>query len=518
MNSTSWIVRRAALAIALMVGFYALALAIGLGLLAIPYAAWTVGNVRLPAKLILICVASGLTVLWAIVPRPDRFTAPGPKLDEKSHPDLFRMVRDVASSTQQELPSDVYLLNDVNAWVAHRGGIMGFGSHRVMGVGLPLLQTLTQAELKAIVAHEFGHYASGDVKIGPWIYKTRAAIGRTLKGVHGGWIEAPFKWYGDMFLRLTHDVSRQQEFIADTIAAGVAGAANLMSALQKVTGLAPTFAAYLSTEVAPVLRAGFLPPITVGFDHFRQEERIAALSRQTIEEAQASSVTDEFDTHPCLRDRLAALAPLRDRRASSSDDGVPASAFLPDMEQQATALMQFAIGADTLDKLKPLPWDSVGDRVYAPMWAAAVKMGQHEPRHDRLRRLEVPDAEQRARRRPGGHPYPDQRRDRRDNDISQIDLGTASQLRQQLHPDAERVAGLPHERRHLRGPGGRPPGTEPVRGGQHHDHDGQPGHAARLLDGVRNGRQGHQLQRQRPLERRQRDPRHHADRERPRHV
>ena len=48
---------------------------------------------------------------------------------------------------------------------------MGVGSHRVMGVGLPLLQTLTQTELKAIVAHEFGHYASGGAKIGPWIQR-----------------------------------------------------------------------------------------------------------------------------------------------------------------------------------------------------------------------------------------------------------------------------------------------------------------------------------------------------------
>src|SRR4051812_5902910 len=372
MNSTSWLVRRAALAVALMVGFYVLALAIGLFLLAIPVAAVR-ANIRVPAKLLFICVGGGLTVLWAIVPRPDRFTAPGPRLDESSHPDLFRMIRDVASATAQELPSDVYLLNEVNAWVAHRGGVMGFGSYRVMGIGLPLLQTLSQLEVKAILAHEFGHYASGDVKIGPWIYKTRGAIGRTLQGVHGRFIEAPFKWYGDMFLRLTHEVSRQQEFIADRIAAGVASAAALGSGLQKVTGLGPTFSAYLSSEVGPVLRAGFPPPITAGFDDFLRDERIVALSRRTIEEAQSSSVTGEFDTHPCLRDRLEALAPLRDHRSYGANGDAPASMLFPDMEAQATALMRFAIGAETLGNLRPLGWDSVGARVYAPIWAKAVK-------------------------------------------------------------------------------------------------------------------------------------------------
>jgi Zn-dependent protease with chaperone function len=61
----------------------------------------------------------------------------------------------------------------VNAWVMQRGGIMGFGSRRVMGLGLPLMRILTCAQFSAVLAHEFGHYHGGDTKIGPWIYKTR---------------------------------------------------------------------------------------------------------------------------------------------------------------------------------------------------------------------------------------------------------------------------------------------------------------------------------------------------------
>lgn len=370
--SYSWLVRRAALAIGLMVGFYALAIAIAVALLWIPYAEWTyVGRVHL--KIVAACVGAAATVLWAIVPRVDRFEVPGPRLDDRSHPDLFRLVRDVASATKQELPSEVYLLNEVNAWVTHRGGVMGFGSRRVMGVGLPLLQTLSVAELKAIVAHEFGHYASGDVKIGPWIYKTRAAIGRAIEGVHGTLIEGPFTWYGRHFLRLTHEISRQQEFIADRVAARVAGAPALASALRQLTALAPSFSAYLSTEVAPVMRAGFLPPIAHGFGEFIRDERIAALSRQTIADAEANPSTDEFDTHPCLHDRVAALAALGSGPAVSPADRERASKLLPDLERQATALLRFAVGDDTMGKLKPVTWDVVGDCVYAPMWADAAK-------------------------------------------------------------------------------------------------------------------------------------------------
>ncbi|HEV7803257.1 MAG TPA: hypothetical protein VGP15_19450, partial [Burkholderiales bacterium] len=115
MNSTSWLVRRALLAIGLMIGFYALAVGIALALLWIPYAEWHYVG-RLHPKIAFVCIGAALTLLWAIVPRVDRFEAPGPRIDEQSHPDLFRLIADVASATGQERPSDVYLINDVNAW------------------------------------------------------------------------------------------------------------------------------------------------------------------------------------------------------------------------------------------------------------------------------------------------------------------------------------------------------------------------------------------------------------------
>ena len=42
-----------------------------------------------------------------------------------------------------------------------------------MLVGLPLLQLVTERGLRAVIAHEYGHYAGGDTRLGPWIYRTR---------------------------------------------------------------------------------------------------------------------------------------------------------------------------------------------------------------------------------------------------------------------------------------------------------------------------------------------------------
>ena len=371
MNSKSWLFRRALLAIALMIGFYVLAFGIAFGLLWIPYAEWVYLE-RIHPKIALMCVAAAGAVLWAIVPRPDRFEPPGPRLDERQCPALFAMIREVAGATGQAPPAEVYLVNEVNAWVTQRGGIMGFGSRRVMGIGLPLMQGISQQELKAIVAHEFGHYSSGDVSLGPWIYKTRAAIVRAVQGLQQGWLSLPFQWYGTMFIRLTHAVSRQQEFVADAIAARVAGAGAAASALRRVTGVAAAHSVYMGNELVPVMRAGYLPPIASGFDAYREQEPIVSFAKRVIEDEERSDRSDPFDTHPSLKQRLEALSRIGRTTADAADSG-SAGSLLPNLETHAAAAARAAWARETVETLKPLDWSAIGDAVYVPQWRGTAK-------------------------------------------------------------------------------------------------------------------------------------------------
>jgi len=369
-RDATWLVQRAVLALALMLGFYILAIVIALALLWIPFGELMYLH-RIDVRVAVPCLGGGLAILWALLPRADNFEPPGPRLEESSQPALFRVIREVAAATGQAEPADVYLLNEVNAFVAHRGGTMGFGSRRVMGIGLPLLQALSVDEFKAIIAHEFGHYSSGDVTLGPWVYKTRAAIGRAIEGVHGTVIAAPFQWYGRQFLRLTHAVSRQQEFIADQVAARVAGAANLASALRRVTGLTPAYALYLDEEVLPVLQAGFLPPVVDGFKAFLGTEKITGVARRFVEHAESHDQTNAFDTHPRLRDRLAALG------AAHNIAGVfaiePASTLIDDPEAYVRPLLKRYLGIDAVDNLKPIDWTRVAESVFAMRWRAVAE-------------------------------------------------------------------------------------------------------------------------------------------------
>jgi Zn-dependent protease with chaperone function len=369
MKQRAWLVQRAALAVLLMVSFYALALGVAGGLLWIPYEAYS-NDVRLPLKLALLCVAGAGTIVWAILPRPDRFVAPGPRLTRADAPPLFAALEDVAKRTEQAMPADVYLVNDVNAFVAQRGGLMGIGSKRVMGVGLPLLQSLTVQEFRAVLAHEFGHYHAGDVKIGPWIYKTRAAIGRTIEKLSGNVLQKIFVAYGNLFLRVTHAVSRRQEFIADEVAGNAAGAAVMASALRKVHGAAAAFHDYWRGEVAPVLNSGFLPPISAGFAKFVQADLVASNMAAAVKTAEAEHLHSPFDTHPPLRERVAALQVLPQ---GLWGDTRPAVMLLGDPQRWERRLLGASINEDWARSLTPLAWEGVVEKVYLPLWRQAVK-------------------------------------------------------------------------------------------------------------------------------------------------
>ena len=365
---------RAILAILLMIGFYILALSIAAALLLIVCAEIWVAH-RINLQITFFCLAGAGVILWSLIPRPDTFVAPGPLLLEKSFPRLFVELERTAQRVGQSMPGEVYLVPDVNAWVSQRGGVMGIGSRRIMGVGLPLLQVLTVRELRAVLAHEFGHYHGGDTALGPWIYSTRAAIGRTLVQLaeRSRFLTIPFRIYGALFLRVTHAISRAQEYAADALSVRTEGAPAMASALRKIDRAAALFPAYWQQEVAAVLQAGFRPPITAGFVEFmRTVERDNLVNEEALRKA--AEAEDPYDTHPPLARRLEALEKVAASRPSGEQDQhaadvLPAIRLAGDPD---TLESIFFGSIDSLTpalrpKFAPIRWDEVGHRVYVPM-------------------------------------------------------------------------------------------------------------------------------------------------------
>lgn len=374
---------RATIALALMIGFYIFALAVAFGLLWIPYAEFTYFN-RLDLRIGIGCVIGAGIVLWSIVPRRDHFEAPGPRLDPAQQPRLFAEVASIAQSVGQEVPHEVYLIPEINAWVAQRGGIMGVGSRRVMALGLPLLSLLTVSQFRAVLAHEFGHYHAGDTRLGVWVYKTRTAIWRTVQnlGRQESWVYYLFNWYNKFFLRVTLAISRAQEYAADQLAAQFAGADALIEGLKQLHRGQAAWVPYLQTEWLPVVSEGYCPPLSRGLQLFLQVPEISVPVEQSLATELREGKAEPLDSHPSLPERIAALRnPVNGQSArvatmnraaaftaQPAEDNALASSMLDNLEHADNLL---AISA-TSQPLQTLAWEDVLQSVWAPMWNKQV--------------------------------------------------------------------------------------------------------------------------------------------------
>jgi Zn-dependent protease with chaperone function len=352
-----------------MLGFYVLALGIAGALLWAVYAQ-VVYLERVNLQLLIFCVVAAGLILWSVIPRVDRFEPPGPRLLAGEHPRLFRELEAVAGAVGQAMPREVYLVPNVNAFVTSRGGVMGFGSRRVMGLGLCLMRILSVRELRAVLAHEFGHYHGGDTALGPWIHKTRSAISRTLQALsqHRHVLLHVFAWYGHMFMKITHAISRQQEFAADALAARVVGPVPLADGLRMVARGALAEQPYWRFEVAPILRAGFQPAIADGFAAYLEAPSVRGRIDEAVAIELAEGTADPFDTHPPLRERIAALGADR-ASMPAADDDAPAITLL----SEAAALERKLVAAvGGTSGLPAIAWSEVAATVYVGRWKAQV--------------------------------------------------------------------------------------------------------------------------------------------------
>jgi len=324
------------------------------------------------------------TMIWSLIPRQDRFTPPGPLLSREEQPRLFAEIEQIAGAFREPMPSAVYLTPEVNAWVGQRGGVMGIGSNRVMGLGLPLMQALSISQFRAVLAHEFGHFYEGDTRLGPWVYVARGAMVRTLEnlGSDSAFVEIIGKFsvarlvhafvlailtaYWKLFMRLTQFVSRKQEYRADELACAVAGAAALSDGLQTVEGAAQALTEFWWAELVPSLQAGYRPPIAEGFGRFLRAPHVAASIKEHVETVMRESRSNAYDTHPPLRDRIAAMrVPNLEPNAQL---GEPAASLLNNTD--SLELQIIGVVAPRLDtsSLKQVNWAAIGHEVYVPIW------------------------------------------------------------------------------------------------------------------------------------------------------
>jgi Zn-dependent protease with chaperone function len=204
----------------------------------------------------------------------------------EEQPRLFAFLYRLADEAGAPRPAKVYLSARVNAAVFYDLSILNliFPSRKNLEIGLALVNVLTLSEMKAVLAHEFGHFAQRSMAIGSWVYiaqqiasqvvTRRDALDKFLRGLSNvdfriawvGWLLSLIVWsirsLMDTLLRLVvlaqRALSRQMEFQADLVAVSLTGSDELVHALHKLQSADEAWdqtLGFASTE----LRAGRIP-------------------------------------------------------------------------------------------------------------------------------------------------------------------------------------------------------------------------------------------------------------------
>ena len=261
------------------------------------------------AFLVLIYVV--LRAMWVRLEPPQ-----GRVLTSAECPDLFRLIEDLRAKGAAPRVDHVLLTSDFNAAIVQhpRFGILG-GTRNYLMLGLPLMQSLSPEEFQAVVAHEFGHLSGAHGRFGAWIYRLRTGWARLLGALqtHNHWGAALFtrffNWYAPLFNAYSFVQARQQEYEADRISVEAVGREATASALLRVN----THGEFLSETFWPSIfkradedPAPTMSPFSMLGPSLRQGDPTFAPDR-SLAKALAQR-TGYGDTHPCLADRLKAIA------------------------------------------------------------------------------------------------------------------------------------------------------------------------------------------------------------------
>lgn len=184
------------------------------------------------------------------------------ELKPADQPELFAFLHRLADEAGAPRPHRVFLSPRVNAGVFYDLSLLNLilPSKKNLEIGLGLVNVLNLGELKAVLAHEFGHFAQRSMAVGRWVYVAqqiaahiiakRDAFDDFLRGLSRfdlrvawvGWLLSLVVWsirsLVEMVFRLVvlaqRALSREMEYQADLVAASLTGSDALVHALHRL--------------------------------------------------------------------------------------------------------------------------------------------------------------------------------------------------------------------------------------------------------------------------------------------
>lgn len=306
---------RAVLAVALLVGVYALGLGVVIALGALIVVAFEEGvNTTALTKLVIFGGIAAIAIGRGLFSRMRTVDGEGPGvlLMPEQQPRLWATIRNLAAQVGTRPPDEVRLVPEVNAAVGENAKWLGLvGGRRRMYIGAPLLVGLTERQMMAVLGHELGHYSGRHTALSGVTYRGAEAVQRVIVRLGGDTLLAKlFSLYGKLYAAVSRSVNRRQELEADQYMARIAGrqaAASALRELAPIDGAWNHFVeAYLSLGRGVRLRP---QGVFGGFSAFLGEP-VRQSQMEQVRLNPPERRPSRYDSHPSTEARVAAIMAL----------------------------------------------------------------------------------------------------------------------------------------------------------------------------------------------------------------
>ncbi|NBM15054.1 M48 family metalloprotease [Streptomyces sp. GC420] len=411
---------RALRALVLLAGFHLLGVLMLAALAAMDYALYLWTPSGLAVKLYVVSVLLAIPVVRGVfMLRTPKDDAPdGLPVAEADEPALWAAVRELAERVGTRAPAEIVLTADVNAAVAEDARLLGLiPGRRRLYLGVPLMQGLSEAQLRAVLAHELGHYSNADTRLAAIIVRGRAQVLRTIRhfeeraertegrertrqekkaaraaakgkkartvdtggaGITYRAMARIYTAYAKLYFRATQSGSRRQEYAADAAAARIAGREATASALRELPVLDSAFGFYMSSYALLGADAGLLPPRGEVFGGFGRLLGARELELLPLRSRLPTGPVSPYDSHPPIADRVRRIEELPADGRTGEAKGAALS-LLTDPGRTVTALEDAVLTQEALAFRRAADWQELLDHAMAARLA-----GDDTPLHRAL--------------------------------------------------------------------------------------------------------------------------------------
>ena len=270
---------------------------------------------HIPVRLVILAVIIAFVTIGSVIKSlfvRGRDEDPGDKLDLATQPRVKALLDEVAGRLGTRPVDNVYLTPGTEVAVVERGGLrkqMAGQTERCLILGIAVLEGMRIRALRAVLAHEYGHFINRDTAGGGFALAVRRslltmarhlAVGGAATWLNPAWLF--LNGFYRVFLRISHGASRLQEVLADRWAAMLAGGSSFEEGLRHVIARSVRFDDHANAAIKEVVDS------KAALANLYRFAPVAVSDEKKISGAIETSLNAKpsgYDTHPAPAQRFA---------------------------------------------------------------------------------------------------------------------------------------------------------------------------------------------------------------------